>query len=81
MTHTDLCGPTRTRGLNGDRYFMILIDDYFRMTWITFIREKYEARDKFKCFNYMIENEMDTKIKFSRFDIGHEFALNELNVL
>lgn len=32
---TNLCGPTRTSVLNGERYFMLLIDDYSRMTWVT----------------------------------------------
>ena len=32
IVHTNLCGPTRTKGLNGQQYFMLLIDDYTRMT-------------------------------------------------
>lgn len=35
LIHTDLCGPTRTIGLNGERYFMFLIDDYSKATWVT----------------------------------------------
>ena len=27
IVHTDLCGPIRTKGLNGEQYFMLLIDD------------------------------------------------------
>ena len=33
LIHTDLCGPTRTKHLQGEYYFMLLIDDYTRMTW------------------------------------------------
>ena len=32
IVHTDLCGPMRTKGLEGELYFMLLIDDYTRMT-------------------------------------------------
>ena len=32
IRHTDLCGPTKTKILQGDQYFMLLIDDYTRMT-------------------------------------------------
>jgi hypothetical protein len=32
IVHTDLCGPTRTKGLNGEQYFKPLIDEYTRMT-------------------------------------------------
>lgn len=42
LIHTDRCGPTRMRSLQGDRYFMFLIDDYSRYTWVTFLREKHE---------------------------------------
>lgn len=34
LIHTDLCGPTRTASMHGERYFMLLIDDYSRMTWL-----------------------------------------------
>jgi hypothetical protein len=32
IVHTDLVVPTTTKGLNGERYFMLLVDDYTRMT-------------------------------------------------
>jgi hypothetical protein len=32
IVHTDLVGPTATKGLKGERYFMLLVDDYTRMT-------------------------------------------------
>jgi hypothetical protein len=31
LVHTDLCGPTRTKSLQGENHFMLLIDDYTRM--------------------------------------------------
>lgn len=36
---------------------MLLVDDYSRMSWITFLREKFEALGKFKMFKSMIENQ------------------------
>jgi hypothetical protein len=36
--HTDLVGPTTTKGLKGERYFMLLVDDYTRMTVVSFSR-------------------------------------------
>lgn len=68
--HTDLCGPTRTRGLNGEIYFMLLIDDYYRMTWVTFLREKSQALEKFNIFKSIIENQVDVEIKCLRSDKG-----------
>jgi hypothetical protein len=77
LVHTDLCGPTRTQSLQGENYFMLLIDDYTRMTWVSFLRNKSEAFEKFKSFKALVENETDLKIKCLRSDNGGEFTSNE----
>jgi hypothetical protein len=38
LIHIDICGPTRTQSLQGEKYFMLFIDDYSRMTWVTFLK-------------------------------------------
>lgn len=50
LVHTDLCGPMRTQSLSGDKYFMLFIDDFSRMTWVMFLRHKNEALENFKVF-------------------------------
>jgi hypothetical protein len=40
IVHTDLVGPTRTNGLKGEKYFMLLVDDYTRITAIFFSQEE-----------------------------------------
>ena len=57
IVHTDLFGPKRTKSLQGEYYFMFLIDDYTRMTWVTFLKEKSKSFKKFKIFKSMVENE------------------------
>ncbi|KAK3001818.1 hypothetical protein RJ639_021860 [Escallonia herrerae] len=42
LVHTDVCGPMRTPSLSENRYFIIFIDDYSRMTWVHFMRQKLE---------------------------------------
>jgi hypothetical protein len=64
LVHTDLCGPTIIRSIQGDNYFMLIIDDYIRMTWFSFLKEKYQAFEKFKSFKEHVENEIGIKIKF-----------------
>ena len=53
---------------------MLLIDDYTRMTWVTFLKEKIEAFEKFKDFKALVENETNLKIKCLRSDRGGEFT-------
>ena len=80
LVHTDLSGPLRTRGFYGERYFMILVDDFTRMMWVAFLKEKLEAFEKFKIFNNRVENESGVKIKSLRSDRGGEFTPREFNI-
>ena len=48
--HTDLVGPTTTKGLKGERYFMLLVDDYTRMTVVCFLKNKLEDFENFKNY-------------------------------
>jgi transposase InsO family protein len=77
IVHTDLVGPTTTKGLKGEKYFMLLVDDYTRMTAVCFLRNKSEAFENFKVYKEMVENEMDSKIKCLRSDNGGEFTSKE----
>ena len=80
IVHTDLSGPKKTKGFYDERYFMILVDDFSRMMWIAFLKEKSEAFDKFKIFKNRVENESGMKIKCLRSDRGGEFTSNEFNM-
>ena len=79
IVHGNLCGPTRTKSIQGDHYFMFLIDDYTRMTQVVFLKEKSEAFEKFKIFKAMAKNESGMKIRCLRSDNGGEFTSNEFN--
>jgi transposase InsO family protein len=77
IVHTDLVGPTTTKGLKGEKYFMLLVDDYTRMTAVFFLKNKSESFENFKIYKEMVENEMDSKIKCLRYDNGGEFTSKE----
>jgi hypothetical protein len=77
IMHTDLVGPTKTNGLKGERYFMLLVDDYTRMAAVFFLKNKSEAFENFKIYKEMVENEMDSRIKCLRSDNGGEFISKE----
>jgi hypothetical protein len=77
ILHTDLVGPTTTKGLKGVKYFILLVDDYTRMTIVFFLRNKSEAFENFKVYKEMVEDEMDSKIKCLRSNNGGEFTSKE----
>ena len=64
----------RTKGLDGELYFMLMIDDYTRMTATNFLKKKSEAFECFKIYKELVENEIDLKIKCLRSDNGGEFT-------
>nr|GEU35554.1 integrase, catalytic region, zinc finger, CCHC-type, peptidase aspartic, catalytic [Tanacetum cinerariifolium] len=33
LLHIDLCGPMRLASINGERYILVIVDDYLRFTW------------------------------------------------
>ncbi|GKE56517.1 retrovirus-related pol polyprotein from transposon TNT 1-94 [Tanacetum coccineum] len=43
LLHMDLCGPMRVESINGNKYILVIIDDYSRFTWVKFLRSKDEA--------------------------------------
>jgi transposase InsO family protein len=77
IVHTDLVGPTTTKGLKYERYFMLSVDDYTRMTAIFFLKNKSEDFEHFNIYKEMVENEMDSRIKCLRSDNGGEFTSKE----
>jgi hypothetical protein len=56
LVHMDLCGPSRQEGTGKENYFMLIIDDYSRITWVSFLKEKAKAFEKFKIFKALTEN-------------------------
>jgi transposase InsO family protein len=65
------------KGLNGEQYVMLLVDDYTRMTAFFLLRNNSEAFEHFNIYKEMVENEMDLKIKCLRSDNGREFTSKE----
>jgi transposase InsO family protein len=77
IVHTNLVGQTRTKGLKGEQYFMLLVDDYTRMIVFFFLTKKLEAFDNLKMYKDMVENETDSKIQCLRSYNEREFSSKE----
>lgn len=79
LIHSDVCGPMKTTTDGGNRYFLTFIDDFSRMTWVYFLRQKSEVFTVFKKFQAMVERQSDLKIKVLRSDRGGEYTSNEFD--
>jgi transposase InsO family protein len=56
---------------------MLIIDDYSRLTCISFLKGKYEAFEKFKVFKALAKNQTRKQLKEIRSDRGGEFSSRE----
>jgi transposase InsO family protein len=77
--HMDCWGPSRVESIGGHRYFVSMIDDYSRKTWVIMMKNKSEAFNKFKQWKALVENQTGKKIKRLRTDNGLEFCSSEFD--
>lgn len=77
LIHSDRCGPIQTPSLEGNRYFITFLDDYSRMCWVYFLRNKSEAFHVFKKFKVIVELQSGYNVKKLRIDKGGEFNSHE----
>ena len=75
--HADLWGPAQVPSLSGGRYFMSVIDDYFRKVWIHILKTKDQALEKFKIWKTLVETQSSFNVKCLRTDNGLEFCNKE----
>ena len=63
----------------GKRYFMTLIDDASRFSYVYLLQTKDEALDYFKIYKTKVENQLERKIKRLRSNRGGEYFLKIFN--
>ena len=78
IIHTDMCGPFKTTGVNGEKYFISFIDDYSKVTRIYCIKSKDEVFDSLVQFVNENENLTGKRLKILRCDNGEEYLYNQI---
>ena len=63
LLHIDLFGPIQTESIGGKRYVLMVVGDFSRYTWISFLRHKDDALDAFSTLCNKVENEKQNKIQ------------------
>ena len=56
LIHANLAGPMEVVSLGGSRYYMLLVDDFSRKSWVFFLSLKSEALSTFQSWLVFIEN-------------------------
>jgi len=73
LPHIDLMGPMQVTNIGGKRYFLVVVDDFSRFTWVNFIREKSDTFESFKELCIQLQREKDRGIVRIRSDHGTQF--------
>ena len=73
MIHCDIWGPYRVPSHSGARYFLTIVDDFSRGTWIYLMNTKSETSTKIRYFLAMVDRQFGKKVRTIRSDNGSEF--------
>jgi len=78
LIHVDIWGPIAIPSVHGHRYFLTIVDDKTRHTWIFLMKNKIETRPLLLNFVIYDKNQFNHSIKVIRSDNGKEFDYNDL---
>jgi transposase InsO family protein len=78
LLHMDLFGPISYISIGGSKYYLVIVDDYSRFTWVFFLQEKSQTQETLKRFLRQAQNEFRLSIKKIRSDNGMEFKNSQI---
>nr|GFC86848.1 hypothetical protein [Tanacetum cinerariifolium] len=61
--HMDLCRPMRVESFNKKKYILVIVDDYFRFTWVKFLCSKDETSMFIIKFLKMIQVRLNAPVR------------------
>ena len=73
--HVDIRGPYSIPTHEGFRYFLSIVDDATRSTWVYLLKSKSDVRGLLISFYKMVQTQFKTNIKSIRSYSGQEFAM------
>jgi len=74
LIHCDICGPYKVSSSFGAHYFLSIVDDASRPTWVYLMKDRTEASRFLKGFIIMVRNQFDKAVKVVKSDNGSEFT-------
>ncbi|KAL5538181.1 hypothetical protein UlMin_044629 [Ulmus minor] len=77
LIHCDVWGPYHVSSYLGYKYFLTLVDDCTRFTWLFLLKHKSDVKSVVPRFFAMIETQFNAKIKVFRSDNAPELQFTE----
>ena len=75
--HSDLWGPSPVASVQGFRYYVVLIDNYSRYSWLYPLTKKSDFFSVFLAFQSLVQNQLLANISSFQCDGGGEFISNQ----
>lgn len=79
-SHGPMGGPFHYVTYNGERYFLTIVDDFTRATWVYLMHSKLDTLSMIKNFVILVETQFSTTIQIIRTDNEAEFFSNDCSV-
>lgn len=77
LLHCDIWGPYKVPTYNGKRFFVTIVDDYSRYTWLFLLASKADTIVVLRKFLTQVKNVFSTTVKTLRTDNGCEFLSHD----
>ena len=74
LIHCDIWGPHKIASFSGARYFLTIVDDFTRFTWLFLMQNKSETQNLLKSFFAFVQTQFNTHVQQIRVDNGGEFS-------
>ncbi|KAF9668917.1 hypothetical protein SADUNF_Sadunf14G0053300 [Salix dunnii] len=75
LIHCDLWGPCSVTAYDGSKYFLTIVDDMSRSTWVYLLKNKSDTQRTIEAFYNLVCTQFETRIKYLRSDNGTEFRM------
>lgn len=74
LLHIDVWGLYKTTTFDGNKYFLIIADDFTRMAWLFLLKNKSDVCISLQHFVKYVRTQFDKSVKIVRSDNGTEFV-------
>ncbi|XP_075082933.1 uncharacterized protein LOC142166938 [Nicotiana tabacum] len=79
LVHVDLWGPYKVATFDGNKYFLTMVDDFSRTTWLFLLKLKSDVCIILQQFIMLVRTQFNKTIKVIRTDNGTEFVNTTCN--
>ncbi|WVZ22773.1 hypothetical protein V8G54_001317 [Vigna mungo] len=77
LIHIDIWGPCSTAFIHSHRYFLTIVDDHTRYTWVHLMHAKSETRTHIQNFISYVKTQFQTNINIIWSDNEPEFSMHD----